>query len=299
MKTFSEKIGFDIESFFNDNFSLLQEYQPVLAEYYTKEGEFPKKAFDLLDQLEFNSDLIYRKIQENRYKFDNCSDFEIFDQIEDFISLYRMIENYSKWYRSSTIKGRYKQITEINYILKQNQTLEEVSNEVGWDSREEGALDLALRNQIKEQDYDLQGGLNFRFSYQNDKRLQLESVIDEMTGKNILGKDIAAKLAFQGNDVLYLSPEDTFLQTCEILSGLMKNNNPEFPTDGYDKSAISNRNLMRIRLSTFIRQMYATVAKDDTIKAFSVSDVVEEDDILKIVVQYNSYYNQEPVKVVV
>lgn len=296
MENFSDKIQMNIDSFFQESLQLLQDYQPDLVKYYSNEGDFPKKAFDLLDRLENFVSLIYQKVRQNRNNFNNLSDFVVFDQIEDFVSAFRMIENYSKWLRSSVIKGRYKTTTEINYILKQNQTIEDVSAEIGWADREQGFLDLTLRNQIKETDYDLHGGLVFKFAYQNDKALQLETVVDEMVGRNLLGKDFGSKIGFKDDDILYLSPEDTFYQTCEILTGLMKNSNPEFPTDGYDKSSISNKNLMRVRLSTFIRQMYETVAKDDTIASFSITDVVEEDDTLNIIVEYKSYLNAENVK---
>lgn len=299
MNDFSEKIKIDINGFFQDSLRLLQEYQPSLIEYYSNGGEFPKDAFDLLDKLELQVNSIYQKVKQNRNNFNHYFDFVVFDQIEDFASIFRMIENYSKWLRSSVIKGRYKSTSEIDYVLRQNQTIEEMSAEIGWTNREEGFLDLTLRNQIKETDYDLQGGLVFKFAYQNDKTLQLESVVDEMVGQNLLGKDINAKISFKDNDIFCLTPEDTFFQTCEILTGLMKNHNPEFPEDGFDKSAISNKNLMRVRLSTFIRQMYATVFKDDTIASFSITDVIEDADVLKIIVEYKSYLNIDSVKITV
>ena len=296
MKNLGDKINFDVRGFFENSLILLQDYQSRLVSYYTNDGDFPKDAFDLLDRLESEVKQIYSKVKVSRSALDKFSDFVVFDQIEDFASTFRVIENYSRWLRSSTIKGRYKRETEIDFILRQNQTLEELSDEIGWDSREKGFLDLTTRNQIKETDYDLSGGLVFKFSYQNEKNFQLVTVVDEMTGENILGKDVARQLRFEEDDLLALSPADTFFQTCEILTGLFKNSNPEFSDDGFDKSAISNRNIMRIRLSTFIRQMYATVSKDDTIASFAISDVREESDCLKIEMQYRSYLSTDPVK---
>ena len=42
--------------------------------------------------------------------------------------------------------------------------------------------------------------------------------------------------------------------------------------------------------------MYATVSKDDTIASFAISDIREEEDCLKIEMQYKSYLGSEPVK---
>lgn len=296
MISFANKIGYDIKTFFEEGLELMRVHHSNIVDYFVKEGDFPKEAFSLLDKLENKSQIIYSKLRNNRNKLNNFLDFVIFDQIEDFISVFRSIQNYSRWYKSSIIKGRFKTTAEVNFVLRQNQTLENLSQEIGWQNQDEGALDLALRNKIKETDYDLQGGLVFKFAYQNEKSLKLQTVVDEMTGENLLGKDIQAKLEFKNDDLVYLTPQDTFHQTCEILTNLMKNSNPEFPNDGFDKSAISNKNLMKVRLSSFIRQIYAVVKKDDTIASFSVSDIVESGDSLRIEMQYRSYLNSEPVK---
>ena len=299
MKPFSERLGYDIQAFLLKSLDLVQNYQTELMNYYTEEGVFPREAFLLLDKLETEATQIYNKVRINREKLTNYMDFVIFDQVEDFVSVFKTIENYSRWLRSSTIKGRFKRTTEVDFVLRQNQTLEAFSAEAGWSDREQGALDLALRNQIKETDYNLNGGMVFKFAYQNDKRIELRTVVDEMTGENLLGKDIQATLEFKGDDLCYLSPRDTFFQTCEILTNLLKNTNPEFPIDGFDKSAISNRNIMRVKMSTFIRQMFSTVKKDDTIASFAISDLAEDGDCLKIEGQYKSYLDSEPVKQVI
>ena len=52
-------------------------------------------------------------------------------------------------------------------------------------------------------------------------------------------------------------------------------------------------------MSTFIRQMFSTVKKDDTIASFAISDLAEDGDCLKIEVQYKSYLDSEPVKQVI
>jgi len=293
MKSFSDKIGFDVKGFMEESIHLIQDGQASLMSYYTQGGDYPKEYFDLLDSLVIKAKSIYRKVAINRDFLNNYIDFVIFDQIEDFVSQFNMINNYSRWMRSSLIKGMFKNTTEVNFVLKQNQTLEELSAQAGYLDRDEGALDMALRNHIKETDYTTDGGLVFKFAYENDNAISLQTVIDEMTGENIMGKDIQSKIEFKNDDVVALAPYQTFLQACEILTGLMKNSNPEFPFDGFDKEAISNKNIMRVKLSTYIRQMYAVVSKDDTIASFAITDVAEDKDCLRIEVQYRSYLNEQ------
>lgn len=290
-RTFSNIIGIDIKSFFNECLTFVELYNQTLVDYYESGTDFPKNAFDMLDSLSKKLQDISLKISINRDQLTLLSDFEIVDSLENFKSFFSTINNYSRWLRSSLVSGRFKNEVEIKYCLRQNQTLESLSREIGWTDDEQGFLDLSLRNSIKETDYDLNKSLIFNFSYQGSKTLVLNSVIDEMTGERILGKDISKSLQIQDDDLLVLTPEMTFYQSCEILTGLVKNSNPEFPLQGFDKSAISNKNIISNRLPTFIRQLYSVVGNDDTIAQFQVVNTSLEGDTLKIDIEYKSHLN--------
>lgn len=290
-KTFSNIIGIDIKSFLNDCLNFIESYNQTLIDYYESGTDFPKTAFDTLDSLSRTLQDITHKISINRNQLTLLSDFEVVDSLENFKSFFLTIENYSRWLKSSLVSGKFKNDVEIKYCLRQNQTLESLSREIGWTDDEQGFLDLSLRNAIKETDYDLNKSLIFNFSYQGSKAFVLNSVVDEMVGERILGKDIQKKLQIFDNDLLTLAPEMTFQQSCEILTRLIKNSNPEFPLQGFDKSAISNKNIISNRLPTFIRQLYSVVGSDDTIAQFQVVNTSLEGDCLKIDIEYKSHLN--------
>lgn len=290
---FSNIINFNLQSYFEDYLVFMTQHKQLISKYYSQGDNYPKSSFDLFDNLKSRSKLIIEKISIKRDYLINFSDFEVVDQIENTIHCLEMIENYSRWLKSSLFKGKFKSGTEIEVVLKQGQTLEGFANEVGYLDRDSGAIDLALRNKIKETDVTLEGGLKFRFSYANNTSLVLSSIVDNLNGNNLLGKDIKRKITISNDDLQILEPYDTFYQSCEILISLLKNDNPEFPSKGFDKSMLVNKNVINSMLPSYLRQLYGIVEEDDSIANFNITNILLEKDVLKIEVTFKSWLNNE------
>jgi hypothetical protein len=289
----SKIISIDLESYFNDYAEFVSQHNQTLVEYFSKETTFPKFEFDKLDELINRTFEIKRSLSLHKSRLSSYFCFEILDSVETVDSALQLINNYSRWLRSSFVKGRFKDSIEVDFILKQNQTLEQLSSEIGFTNSEEGFINLSQRNHIKETDYNLDGGLLFTFGYQTDQSIAVSTVVDNLFGKNVLGKDISKKLQIKDNDLVCLSPEATFDQTCDILTKLLKNGNPEFPTQGFDKATISNKNSLSNMLPVFLRQLYATVDRDDTIASFRIVDIRTDGDALKIEIEFYSHLSYE------
>lgn len=292
-KSISDILNIDIRQYLTDCVSFINRYNQVMISYMADGTKYPRDAYVEMDNLITRYDNIARSIKINRNQLSGLIMFEVLDQVESMRSVLRSFENYSRWQRSSIVNGRFVNSAEIVYVLRQNQTLESLSREIGFSSGETGALNLAYRNKISERSYSMEGGLTFKFSYQNEKSIRLDTVIDHMTGDNLLGKDICKKLQFIDDDLLAMSPKDTFDQTCGILIGLTKNANPEFPDQGFSKEALTNRNVLNNMLPTFIRQMYSIVSNDDTIQSFSITNTSVEGDALRIDMNFYSYLSTE------
>jgi len=293
ISNFSNIIKYNLQKFFEDYIIFITQHKQLITNYYTKGEVYPKKSFDLLSELINQSKTIISKISINREYLINFSDFEITDRIEEIIHCIEIMSNYSRWLRSSLFKGKFKQKAEINVILKQNQTLESFSEEIGYLDRDQGAIDIATRNNIKETDITTDGGLVFRFNYYNSDVLKLNSIVDNLYGNNLLGKDLDRYISFTTEDLDILTPEDTFYQTCFILSSLIKGDNPEFSNIGFDKSTLNNRNTMNTMLPSFIRQLYNITSDDDSISSFKVNNIYYDKDALNIEITFRSWLNNE------
>lgn len=289
----SNIIGISISDFFLRYINFIDSQQQLIKDYYTVESSYPKESFDLLDSLLRDCELIYNKISSNRSRLTQFSDFEVISKFEDVVHVLSIVNNLSRWLRSSMVNGRFKNKTEVSFILKQNQTLESLSEEIGYFDRDKGFVDLSMRNSIKEVDYSLDGGLTFKFNYESGSSISLSTVIDNITGERVLGKDIDSKLSFENADLAVLTYQQTFLQTCGIFAGLLKKDNPEFPNAGFDKATISNKSIINNMLPTFLRQLYSTVSSDDTIASFNITNVSIEDDKLSIEIVFRSYIDNQ------
>lgn len=290
---FSNIIKVDVQSFFDDYILFMTQHKQNISDYYSRGTTYPKTSFDLLETLKMNFKIISQKISSNRETLTNFSDFEVVDKIEEINHSLEIIDNYSRWLGSSMFNGKFKQSAEIDVILKQNQTLESFAEEIGYFDKDAGAIDIAMRNNLKENDTTLEGGVIFRFSYQDKNNLNLTSIVDNLTGESLLGKDILRKITFNSGDLEVLTSTDAFNQTCLILVSLLKRDNPEFPSYGFDKTTISNKNIMNNMLPSFIRQLYNTVATDDSIANFRVSDIFTDGDKMSIEVTFKSWLSNE------
>ena len=297
-ETISNILGIDIRQYLQDCVDYINQYNQILIRYVSNGTQYPRTAYILLDELISRYEEICKRVSLRRNRLQGLHMFEIIDQVENVRSVLRSFDNYSRWMKSSFVKGRFTDSAEIVYVLKQNQTIENMALAAGYADGESGFLDVTYRNKIRERDYDLNGGLTFRFSYQNEQRIQLDTVIDNMTGDNLLGKDIKRKFQFIDDDLLYLSPQDTFLQTCEIFTSLTKNSNPEFPLQGFNKESLTNRNGLNNMLPIFVRQMYSIVSSDDTISSFSIKNVSIENDALRVEMEFRSHLSTETKQVV-
>ena len=287
-------ISVDVKSYFNDFINFVGLYQQSIIDYYTLENPYPKQAFDALQRLNYTKEKIYEEISSHRDLLNEYKYFEVVDALEDSFNVLDTFQNYSRWLRSSIVNGKFKESTEVNIILRQNQTLENLSNELGFNNQDEGALQIALRNNLKETDYSNDNqNLVFKFGYQNQTSLYLNSIVDNLTGENILGKDIQKKLEFSVDDLRVLSPSETFQQACNIILNLRKRDNPEFPQLGFDKSFLVNRNVVGSTLPSFIRQLYSIVASDDSIASFQVSKVDLNTDALTVEIIFKSWIGNE------
>lgn len=262
----------------------------IIVDYYRglfDDGLYPKEAFVALSEAE--SAVKYALQEVSNSPKQTQSVFEQVDALESCLSDIRTLRNAVRWLKSSIDKeGKVGSEAELEMHLKQNQTLESLSKDLGFADADGNALKIGLRNRIKETDYDIEGGRSLNVAPANNNNLKPNSVVDIMVGENVLGKDLQRKLTFADDDLAVLSPKDTFVQTCEIFTGLTKNCNPEFPDDGFDKTTICNKNLMNSRLSTFLRQMSAVVGRDDTIANFSLANVEMEGDVVRVDMEFES-----------
>ena len=283
LEEFTEITGVDISSVLTDYLFFMDYYHNRIVDYYKGNTKTADSAsFQALNDLiltieSINSDVILNK--DSFYRFDH---WELLNYIESIRVNLMTISNVSKFLRSSIENGNFSQFIETKYSLKQNQTLEDVSDYVmnSSDAINDWS-NIAFRNDLREEDYNTTSGKLLSVVFDKSGGItDIKSVVDNINGENMYGLDIYSKITFEDDDIKTLSYRDTMLQTIAILSELRRGGNPEFRVDGLQTNLIVGRDINSIAYPVIFRQLFNVFSTDDTIAAFSITDVKIEGDSL-------------------
>jgi hypothetical protein len=274
----------DIQQFITDLVNYYDNYYQNIIDYYTSNGILNSNTISKLSDLKIKRDNI--KDAFNVYS-ERLSDFvdmwELLDSFEDMSTKIDTISNSQKWFRSNKGFSFDNQI-ESDIVLNQGQNLQDMADELGYTNPLDDWVNIALKNRLKEEDYDETGGNKLKVTFQNNAQYGINSVLDSISGEKIYGKDICRQFQFLNNDILILEYKDTLNQTIEILTNTYKGSVPEFPDDGIDKSIVGG-NLVTVQSPVIFKQISKIIGKDDSFKSVTLSKVSDIQDMKFIEIQ--------------
>lgn len=276
---FTELTGYDLVGFMTDFADFFEKNSPSIIDFY--KGileELPSSNIDELERLIKEVNKIEEIFISNRDSFNTSNYCDLVDICGDIKVKLLTIQNTSKWVRSSITLNNYSSNIEVDVTLNQNETLERLAKKVGYLEENDDWIDLALRNDIIEEDYTSQGGLRLKVSLQNNSKINVLSVVDSVQGDSVYGIDIQKVLEFENDDLKTLSYKDTISQAFNIALNLRRGDNQEFPIDGLESSLIVGQNFNSILYPSIFRQYYQVFAKDDTFKNITILDIKQVTD---------------------
>ena len=273
---------FDIKAYFDDFASFtLTDYQRIV-DYYNNGADISADVLSTLKDL--NSRMLQINDLFNLYS-DRLSSgtsemWELLDYFETTkVTLYTII-NSARWMRS-TKNVFQSNAVDHNYILKQGQGFELLATEVGYSDPANDWSQIALNNDVKEEDYTYVGGNKLKISFVNDLSFNVNTVIDSISGEKLYGLDIDRAWVFDTTlqDFKILGYKDTINQQTEILVGLVKGSVPEFPQDGISKDLVGG-NMNAIQYPVLIRQQSSVFEKDGRYKSVAINKFETQADSL-------------------
>lgn len=277
----------DIKTFFENCLDFFQTDYILISNYYSgKEKIIASLPFKRFEELEKERDSYFETIQQLLNRMSNTKWYEIIELLEIIDSRLQTLRNINKWARASVTAVAYSPTTQIDYTLNQNQTLERVASGVLLDSDSQDSwTQIALDNQLAEEDYSSQGGNDLQLQLDRNVSLGLivNSVVDILRGKSIYGKDLNKKLTIDPieQDFLVLDYDETILQSVNILINLKKNDNPDYPTLGLQSAVAIGGTRSALNFPIIIRQLTQVFSSDDTLKNFKVNQIkIEQDNLL-------------------
>lgn len=286
-------IGADVYQFINDFLIFVKVHSRNISEYYAGNMKVPNaKSFSELSRLLEESKHLTELINLNREVFTSVADWNLLEKLEEINHKLNVWSRISKFLRSPIVNLTYTQGIQSEYGMKQNETLESVNRQVlnalDFDNT---WVDLAVTNNVREEDYTPAGGkvLSVVFNKAIDFNI-ITSVIDNIEGEKVYGRDLTAKLTFLDHDLEVLEYFQTAKQSVEILCNLAKGDVPEFPEDGISFNLVVGSNLNNIAYPVLFRQYYNLFSKDDTFSAFSITNVSLEKDALYLEAEIRTVY---------
>jgi len=278
IENFKEITGYDLQGFFQRfNTFVNNKYNNIVA-YYNGTGKIDNSAFTELDALIKDSNFIGNLFSINYSNFSyDVNWWNILDTFEDVQERLLTIKNSPKWFRSFYIND-FDRNTNMDYITKQNENLEDTARKLEYDRPDDNWIDLAIKNDISEEDYDEDGGTLLKVTFSNNRKINITSVVDIMTELNVLGKDIDRKIVFENDDIKVLEPEDTLEQSTKIKFEIRKGSIPEFPAIGIPIVEGSNYNFLRYPV--VFRELSQMFRLDDTFKSIEILDIRKDQDAI-------------------
>ncbi|MBS0031612.1 hypothetical protein ACTJJ0_30810 [Chitinophaga sp. 22321] len=295
LQEFQQITGKNISEFFQKALNFFSnDYRSLSAYYAGKTSSIKSDPFARLAELESLSQVFFAAFHAHAPQLTNVKWWYLLEELENIDNRLRMIRNIHRWARSSRSNVSYLKNIELDYTMPAGQTLERISRDILESSNPQDEwTDIALRNNLREEDYSADGGVNLKLtSPVNNRNIQVATVVDTMQGKSMLGKDLHRGLQFVDNDLRCLGYDETVYQSVEILACLKKNDNPHAPSDGLQSAVIVGANRASLNFPIIVRQLSATFATDDTLQDFAVNEIKVVDDNLFISYQVKTRLNE-------
>ncbi len=282
---FQKITRFDIKSYFEQFADFVSTDYQKISDFYSKGAVLKQEVIDKLERLNNQmrqlNDLF--SIYSRNLSEETAEIWELLDFFESTKVTLLTMWNSSRWMRST--KDIFQSsVVKQDYNLRQGQNFETLATELGYNDANNNWAQIAIDNDIREEDYTYEGGKKLKISFVNDYSFQVNTVIDSISGERLYGKDIDRVLTFENNDLKTLGYHDTIRQQTAILLGLMKGSVPEFLTDGINKDVVGS-NINALQYPMLLRQQASVFEKDGRYRSIEVNKMYIVEDSLVIELQ--------------
>lgn len=281
---FKRITGKDISGYFQSAVRFFAGDYNTITNYFSgNSGSISSEPFANFKALQEENGKVFQVFKEHSRQFNNLKWWLLIEQMEEIDNRLATLKNINKWSRSSLTKVAYDPSFQMDYTLKQKQTLEAVSTLEGSDNPNDDWADLAIRNSLTEEEYTPEGGTALKLNFSRiNRNYTVNCVVDVINGKSIYGKDIDKTLQWTKEDgylnLKVLGYDDTIQQAVEVLTTLRKGDNPDFPNHGLQSNLVVGTNRSLFNFPVVIRQKTQDFANDDTLKNFTISNLSRDQD---------------------
>lgn len=276
----------DIQSFFVKALIFFTGPYTELSNYYSgKSTAISSEPYKQLEELEKEVQELFQIFHSLGEQLNSYKWWLLLEEIEEIDNRLKTTRNINKWSRSTATSVNYSPQQEIDYTTKQKDTIEKIASSLGGSSlpEDDWAL-IAKRNNLTEEDYDVEGGKSLKIvPIRNGiNSFTINAVADVISEQTINGKDILQALTIEEEDLKTVTDIKCSEQAVNILIQLKKQDNPDAPNGGIQKEIVVGVNRASFNFPIINRQLRETFSTDDSLKNFSVIGLKLEEDNLQI-----------------
>jgi len=284
LEQFQKVTYIDIQQFFVDFDDFVQNSYGDIVAFYTTDAEIESSAFqDLTDLLDRSIQILSAFTIYKEQLGVNIDCWELLDLSEGIYIKLLTIKNSNRWLRSTKDATRNQDINQVK-ILKSFETIERVALDSGFGDPNNDWTQIAVKNELLESDYDLEGGQLLSLAFRNKAQRFVNTVIDSLQGEKIYGVDISDTFLFDNDDFVIVQYKENMNQSFSHLLSTTKGSVPEFPFDGLSKLNVSS-NLASIQYPSIFRQISSLFQKDDRFQSFTLVKISQISDRVELEVQ--------------
>lgn len=283
LKTFRRVSGVDVELFFNSYNDFILGDLPVIISYLMGDSKvIPRSEQVRFGNLMQSLKIIDSAIEKVKEDLSGSYHWELLEELTNAGIVLEKINKLPKFLRCSFVNNDYSSNPALKYTQKQGETLEKIERKKGSNQPDNSFYQTTIRNRVIEEDYTLEGGLSLELDFDPSvSNFNIESTVSIINdSESLLGIDLNRNITFDSvnEDLSVLDTSETVLQTADILLGLKKEDNPEFPGQGIDTAIVIGSNLASFAYPTLVRQVSESYRTDDTFKSISLKNINFEQD---------------------
>lgn len=278
----------DIGAYFNGIIGFMgSDYVEILNFYTGKSPSVTASSFKNFDFYITETATFLSLFDQFRRQMGNLKWWDLLEKVENIDNRLKTLNSINRWARASTAKVGYNPTVQFQHVLRQNETLERVAQDVlGKSDSYDSWYDIAVNNDLIEEGYTPDGGVNLNLTVNNgfSTGFIINSVVDMISSDTVFGKDLYMNLEIDqdASDLVVLDYQDTIMQAIGILATLKKNDNPDFPTHGLQSSVVVGGSRAGMNFPMIQRQMSETFATDDSLKNFTITSMNFDQDNLYV-----------------
>lgn len=289
---FQQTSRFDLTSYVLDWHSFASTDYPKIVNFYNGTSDtLDKDAARNLANIRKQTDILEDVVLNVQNNFNRMDFWNLIEFIDEINTRLKVISRIDKFMRSVKYNGINESSIAISYTASDADTPEGIAAKDRSDPQNDWT-DIYIKNRILETDYLAeQGGYEVVLGRKNLPQVNLQSVVDNLVGTNVYGKDLDTLFVFEDDDLRVLSPRDTVRQAILTLARLQKGDVPEFLSMGVSPDLVIGSNIGVLSVPFLVREMVQTFQTDDTLLNFRINNVEVQGSSLFVEFEVETFYN--------